>query len=209
MAADPRATPLLRLASASPRRATLLELVRIPFERAPADVEERSGAGEDPARTALGNARLKALASARAARDRPPRWTLGADTLVVLDDRALGKPRDAREARAVLAALSGRTHRVVTGWTLVEAGAVAMEEHSVTRVTFRPLDEARLDDYVRDREWTDKAGGYAIQGRGAHLIERIEGDPFNVMGLPVGRVVEGLLVHRVIARYPLVTHPFG
>ena len=190
--------PLFRLASASPRRRLIFRLVGIPCLVSPADVEEEASHA-DPAGLCTGNARLKAAAAA----SEPPRFTLGADTIVVIDGRVLGKPVDEREARHMLETLSGRAHEVYTGWSLIDGTSVAAEDHAVTQVTFRPLEPARIDDYVRAREWTDKAGGYAIQGLGAYLIESISGDPFNVMGLPVGQVIQAFLDHGVIPRYPL------
>jgi len=157
----------------------------------------------DPAAMTVRNARLKALASARASGGKPPAWTLGADTVVVLESEILGKPAGDREARSMLERLSGRPHEVFTGWSLVHDTTPVEEGHSVTRVSFRALSPARIDDFVRAREWTDKAGGYAIQGRGAYLIRSIDGDPFNVMGLPITDVVEAFLRQGVIPRYPL------
>jgi septum formation protein len=194
---DPE-NPLFRLASASPRRRLIFRLAGIPCEVSPARVEE-DASHEDPATLCTTNARLKAAAAASPAL----RFTLGADTIVVIDGRVLGKPTDEREARQMLETLSGRTHEVFTAWSLLDGGDVAAGDHAVTRVTFRVLEPARVDDYVEAREWTDKAGGYAIQGLGAYLIESISGDPFNVMGLPVGQVVQAFLDHGVIQRYPL------
>lgn len=190
--------PLFRLASASPRRRLIFRLVGLPCEVSPARVEE-DASHDDPATLCVTNARLKAAAAAAPAL----RFTLGADTIVVIDGRVLGKPAGGSEARQMLETLSGRTHEVYTGWSLLDAGEVAAEGHAVTRVTFRVLEPARVDDYVEAREWTDKAGGYAIQGLGAYLIDSISGDPFNVMGLPVGQVVQAFLDHGVIPRYPL------
>ncbi len=190
--------PLFRLASASPRRRLIFRLVGIPCEVTPAAVEEHAS-HDDPAALCTANARLKASAAAAD----PLRFTLGADTIVVIDGRVLGKPSDEAEARLMLETLSGRTHEVFTGWSLLDGGEVAAEGRAVTQVTFRSLDEARIDDYVEAREWTDKAGGYAIQGLGAYLIESISGDPFNVMGLPVAQVLQAFLDRGVISRYPL------
>jgi septum formation protein len=190
--------PLFRLASASPRRRLIFKLVGIPCEVCPARVDE-DAAHDDPAVLCTANARLKA----RAAASSPLRFTLGADTIVVIDGRVLGKPADGREARQMLETLSGRTHEVFTGWSLLDGAEVAAEDHAVTAVTFRVLEPARVDDYVEAREWTDKAGGYAIQGLGAYLIDSISGDPFNVMGLPVAQVLQAFLDRGVISRYPL------
>ena len=145
-------------------------------------MEEREG-GEAHA-TALHNARLKAEAirpdAAAATR------ILGVDTVVVLDGEVLGKPDDAAHARAMLARLQGRTHTVVSGLHLTGAG----EGTAATQVAFRPLDPAKVDRYVALGEWRGRAGGYAIQERGAALVRRIEGDYLNVVGLPVGLLVD-------------------
>jgi septum formation protein len=191
-------SPLFRLASASPRRRLIFKLVGIPCEVSPAAVDEEA-TSPDPVSLCVDNARLKAGAAAAD----PLRFTLGADTIVVIDGRVLGKPRHEAEARSMLETLSGRTHEVFTGWSLLDGKDVAAEDHAVTGVTFRKLEAARVDDYVAAREWTDKAGGYAIQGLGAYLIESISGDPFNVMGLPVGQVIQAFLDQGVISRYPL------
>lgn len=190
--------PLFRLASASPRRRLIFGLVGIPCTVSPAEGEEEASS-PDPARLCIDNARRKAAAAVA----QPLRFTLGADTIVVIDGGVLGKPADEAEARRMLETLSGRTHEVLTGWSLLDGEDVAAEGHAVTRVTFRTLEPPRIDDYVKAREWTDKAGGYAIQGLGAYLIESIDGDPFNVMGLPVGQVVQAFLDRGVIPRYPL------
>ena len=195
--------PVLRLASASPRRRLIMKLAGIPCVVSPVDVPEDGGKpGDAPPAVALANAGRKALASAGAAGTEPPIWTLGADTIVVLGDRILGKPRDEDEARSMIRDLSGRKHTVVTAWALVRGGGIVEVGHSSTVVEFRDLHGSRIDDYVGSMEWTDKAGGYAIQGLGAALIRAIEGDPFNVMGLPIGDVVDALLGRGVIPRHP-------
>ena len=127
---------------------------------------------------------------------------LGVDTEVVLDGRVFGKPADATEAEAMLEALAGRTHEVVSGLCLVTP-AWELVEHGVTLVTFRPLDARDLAAYVGTGEWQGRAGGYAIQGRGAALVSRIDGDYLNVVGLP------GALLVRLLAdRFPGV-YGFG
>ena len=143
----------------------------------PAGVEEETHG--DPAEVAVLNARRKALAI-------PGELVLGADTVVALDGVIYGKPRDAAQARDYLARLSGRTHEVIGGLALtgrIEATAV-----EVTGVTFKALDDATIDAYVATGEWEGRAGGYAIQGRGGELVERIEGDYLNVVGLPLQRL---------------------
>jgi septum formation protein len=114
---------------------------------------------------------------------------LGVDTVVVLDGVIYGKPADAAEARAVLARLSGRVHEVVSGLAVVEAGETRTTS-ATTRVTFRDVDSATLDWYLATEEWRERAGGYAIQGRGAALVAGIEGDYLNVVGLPVTALLE-------------------
>jgi septum formation protein len=115
---------------------------------------------------------------------------LGADTDVALDGEILGKPRDAAHARELLARLSGRRHEVVGGIALASHGRLLAEDVVVTAVDFRPLDEAVLDWYVATGEWEGRAGGYAIQGKGAALVAGIEGDYLNVVGLPLARLLE-------------------
>jgi septum formation protein len=143
----------------------------------PAGVEEETDG--DPAEVALLNARRKATAI-------PGELVLGADTVVALDGVIYGKPRDAAEARAYLGRLNGRTHEVVGGIAL--AGRIEATAVEVTRVTFKASDDATLDAYVATGEWQGRAGGYAIQGRGGDLVERIDGDYLNVVGLPLGRL---------------------
>ena len=145
------------------------------------------------------HARGKARSVADMAGERP---VLGVDTEVVIDGRLLGKPADAAEAEAMLEWLSGRTHEVISGLCLVTP---AWEEvhHDVTGVTFRTLTARDLAHYVGSREWENRAGGYAIQGLGASLVERLEGDYLNVVGLPAG-----LLVRILAERFPGV-YGFG
>jgi septum formation protein len=145
----------------------------------PANVEEDE-AGE-PAAAAELNARRKALAI-------PGRLVLGADTVVALDGHILGKPRDAAQAREFVGRLNGRTHEVVGGIALAAGGQVVASATEVTEVTFKACDDATLDDYVATGEWDGRAGGYAIQGAGRALVERIDGDYLNVVGLPLDRL---------------------
>ena len=148
---------------------------------APAHVEEL--AQGDPRELALENARRKALAV-------PGALVLGADTDVGLDGDVLGKPRDAEHAAELLRRLSGRRHEVVGGIAIAEHGEITAQEVVVTAVDFRALDAATLDWYVATGEWRGRAGGYAIQGRGAALVAGIEGDYLNVVGLPLARLLE-------------------
>jgi septum formation protein len=115
--------------------------------------------------------------------------TLGVDTVVALDDRIFGKPRDAPQARATLRRLGGRTHEVVSGMAVMEDGAEPRTQTAVTKVTFRTLDDAWLTWYVGLGEWRERAGGYAVQGAGQALVTRIDGEHSNVVGLPVALLV--------------------
>jgi septum formation protein len=169
------------LASASPQRRAILADAGIPFEVRPADVEEETEG--DPATVAERNARRKAAAV-------PGDLVLGADTVVALDGDILGKPRDAVQARAYLERLNGRTHEVVGGIALAARGEIVATAVETTRVTFRCSDAETLDRYVVTGEWDGRAGGYAIQGRGGELVERIVGDYLNVVGLPLQRLKE-------------------
>jgi len=171
----------LILASASPQRRAILAQVGIPFDVRPADVEE-VGEG-DPGVVAAENAMRKAMAV-------PGDVVLGADTVVAIDGRILGKPRDAEQAREYLRLLAGRTHEVIGGVGVVEGGEVSVAFHEVTKVTFRELGDALIDWYVATGEWEGRAGGYAIQGRGAALVAAVEGDYLNVVGLPLARLLD-------------------
>jgi septum formation protein len=177
---------MLILASRSPRRRQLLEMLGIPHEVDPADIEERVEPGELAETLAVRLAKEKAL---QVAARHPGVAVLGADTVVVVGDRLLGKPGTPAEASRMLASLSGREHRVVTAVALAQDGTVA-ERFDVTRVWFRQLSPDMIDAYVATGESLDKAGAYGVQGYGAVLVERIEGDFFGVMGLPLRLVVD-------------------
>jgi septum formation protein len=156
-------------------------------------VEEET-AGE-PAAVAEANARRKATASASALRASSPasargELVLGADTIVAVDGAVLGKPHDEAQAYEFLRRLEGREHRVVGAIALAAGGEVVQAAVETTSVRFRDLDPPTLDWYVRSREWEGRAGGYAIQGRGAALIAGIRGDYLNVVGLPLARLLE-------------------
>jgi septum formation protein len=170
--------PLI-LASASPQRRAILAEAGIPFEVRPADVEEDEEG--DPRAVAEANARRKAAAV-------PGDVVLGADTVVALDGVILGKPRDAAQAREYVGRLNGRAHEVVGGIALARDGEILATAVEVTRVTFKRSDASALDRYVATGEWEGRAGGYAIQGHGRALVEQIEGDYLNVVGLALDRV---------------------
>jgi septum formation protein len=193
----PPAPPLL-LASRSPQRRAILEQLGVPFEVVLPQFEEAVG-GSDPAETVRENARGKARSIAEVAAERP---VLGVDTEVVVQGRVFGKPGNASEAEAMLEALAGRTHEVVSGLCLLTPGWEELE-HEVTRVSFRELDARDLAAYIGTGEWEGRAGAYAVQGRGAALVERVEGDYLNVVGLPAA-----LLVRLLAERFPGV-YGFG
>ena len=183
------------LASASPRRRELLTLIGIAHTVVPADVDESIHPDEAPAVYAERLARAKASAIPMSD---ATSITIGSDTIVVIDDRVLGKPRDRRDATEMLRSLSGRTHTVYT------AVAVRRGEHLVSgvehvAVTFRALSDATIESYIATGEPMDKAGAYGIQGYGATIVERIDGDYFAVMGMPLGRLVD--LIAQVGVRY--------
>ncbi|MGH7570168.1 MAG: Maf family protein [Gemmatimonadales bacterium] len=169
------------LASGSPRRRQLLEMLHIPFRVIAPDVDEHVWPGERPDAYVT---RLS-LAKAEAVVPRAPgALILAADTTVVLDGEIFGKPGTAAEAVAMLGRLQGRTHEVMTAVAVARDGERA-QALDVSRVTFRPADRPTLEAYAATGEPLDKAGAYAIQGLGAPLIERVEGDFFGVMGLPL------------------------
>ena len=177
--------PRVILASQSPRRRELLALVGIQHTVRAANVDEAYTPGEEPAAHAERLAREKA---AVVARDEPDAVVIGSDTIVVVDGDVLGKPRDETHAAEMLARLSGRSHVVMTAiavqWRGVELSAV----EQVT-VTFHRLDARAIRAYIATREPMDKAGAYGIQGYGATIVERVDGDYFAVMGLPLQRLV--------------------
>jgi septum formation protein len=177
----------LILASASPRRRELLENAGIVFSVRPANVGEIRGESEPPTMYVRRLAQEKALA----ARQYPHEWVLGADTTVVAEGSVLEKPGSREEAYDMIARLEGRAHEVVTGICLLTPQGEVVD-HAVTRVVFRPMAPAEIEDYVASDEPYDKAGGYAIQGLASKFVERIEGCHFNVVGLPVSLVYHHL-----------------
>ncbi|MEO7647481.1 MAG: Maf family protein [Gemmatimonadaceae bacterium] len=177
-------TPKVVLASASPRRRELLTLVGIEHVVLPSNIDETMKPGELPAEHALRLAVEKACAVARS---HPDAVVIGADTVVVLDGKVLGKPPTLEVAREMLHALNGRTHTVITA-VAVAYGGLTREVAEEVAVTFRRLNDDEIDAYVATREGMDKAGAYGIQGFGATIVERIEGDFFAVMGLPLVRL---------------------
>jgi septum formation protein len=175
---------MLILASASPRRAELLRNAGIAFTVVPAHVPEQPSAGEPPLAYAQRLARDKARAVFA---HNPDNVVLGADTVVVVDEHLLEKPRDEQDAARMLRLLSGRTHQVITGVCVLAPGH-EQTEAEVTEVRFSPLSNEEIDAYIATHEPMDKAGAYAIQGIASRWVERIDGCYFNVVGLPVPRV---------------------
>lgn len=181
-------SPRLILASASPRRAELLHAARIDFDVMPAHVDESVLPGEGPVGHVTRLAEAKALTvKEQAGGERP---ILAADTVVVVDDRILGKPAGEHDARRMLRLLSGRTHEVITGVCLACPAGDVLLEHATTTVEFCPLTNAEVDAYVASGEPADKAGAYAIQGLASRFITRVDGSYTNVVGLPVALVYD-------------------
>ena len=176
--------PGLILASGSPRRADAMRQLGLPFEIRPAEVPEILVPDEPPELAVVRLARDKAGASAQTGY-----LAVGADTLVVIDGEVLAKPESPADATRMLARLAGRDHTVLTGMAVASAERIesAVED---TVVRFRPLDAPEIAAYVATGEPLDKAGSYGIQGFGASLVERVEGDYFNVLGFPIGRFQE-------------------
>jgi len=179
------AAPLL-LASASPRRRELLRRAGVDFEILPADVDERVREGETPLHYATRLAREKALAVASRSGAEPPRYVLGADTVVVHADRIYGKPADPEDAVRILGELLGHTHRVLTAVALARSDGASLREVCVeSRVSLRAASVPEIRAYVAGGEPLDKAGAYALQGEGARFVVGVEGSRSNVIGLPL------------------------
>jgi len=184
--------PAIVLASGSPRRAEILRTVRWPFHTCAVNVDESCVIGEDAVSYVERLAREKAEAAT------PRRFSelvLGADTVVVVENEIFGKPLDNNDARRMLRDLSGRWHEVLTGVALVDGRTSrSIVAHETTQVKFAVMSEDEINWYISTGEPMDKAGAYAIQGRGARFIEQIKGDYFNVVGLPVRLLYQ--LVHK-------------
>jgi septum formation protein len=191
----PPAPPLL-LASTSPQRRAILQQLGIPFDVVAPRYEEHDPPDADATKLVCDHASGKARSVADEAGDRP---VLGVDTTVVLDGTIYAKPADAGAAERMLEELSGRTHAVVSGLCLITPGWEVVEA-AATLVTFRALTPRDLGLYVAAGEWEGRAGGYAIQGLGAALVERVEGDYLNVVGLPASLLIR-LLATRFAGTY--------
>jgi septum formation protein len=189
-------TPPLLLASTSPQRRAILEQLRLPFDVVAPRYDEGGTSDRSAAELVQAHALGKARSIADEAGDRP---VLGVDTVVHCGGRSFGKPYTTEEAAEMLEALSGETHEVLSGLAVITPGWEVVE-HETTRVCFRTLTPRDIATYVASREWEGRAGGYAIQGLGAALVERIEGDYLNVVGLPAAALVR-ILANRFPGAY--------
>ncbi len=178
------------LASSSPRRKELLELTGLKFTVDGVDYEERMDSGLQPHRLARFLSREKAKAAAKKYNDA---IIIAADTFIVLKGRLLGKPKTEKEAVKILGSLNGKVHSVITGFTIIDTSNRRTLSRSVeTKVWFKKLTEDEIDSYVRTGEPLDKAGAYGIQGLGSVIVKKIEGDYFNVIGLPLSALMDSL-----------------
>jgi nucleoside triphosphate pyrophosphatase len=193
--------PAVVLASGSPRRRQILTMLGIPFTLQSADVDERAITYSKPRELAIKAAFAKA--GAVGAQLAPGTLVIGADTIVVLDDRVFGKPDSPEEARSFLTTLAGRAHTVITGVAVQEAGQSTLIDAVESRVFIQHLTAEQIADYVATGESMDKAGAYAAQGQGRKFIQRIDGDFFNVVGLPAARLLEMLSGYMDVAQYRL------
>ncbi len=191
--------PLI-LASGSPRRKDLLLILHIPFKVFPSQVEENNDWGYAPEEFALNMAKKKAEDVFDRLKDG---WTLGADTIVVVDKDILGKPKDYKDAKDMLTRLSGRKHTVITGFCILSpSGLVSHIEAVRSEVMIRELAEEEIDAYLKTMEPFDKAGAYAVQGMGAFMIKAIKGSYTNVVGLPLCEVILALKKIKALDKFP-------
>jgi septum formation protein len=189
------------LASASPRRKELLRQIGLIFAVVPSEIEEDVKDGEEPREHVLRLARLKAQ---EIARDQDSAVIIAADTIVVLSGEILGKPKDEEEAFEILSQLSGRVHRVFTGFCVLDASDGSEYSEAVeSKVRFKHLTPEEIRRYIKTGEPMDKAGAYAVQGRGSYMIKEIQGSYTNVVGLPLCELVEVLTRVKVIELYPI------
>ena len=192
----PHDRPRLILASKSPRRKYLLEQAGLTFSIIPSDFDESSVTMLNP------DFYVKMLAEAKAfdiSEQHPDCWVIGADTIVLIDNKILGKPGSNEDARSMLKQLSGKTHQVLTGYCICcKNKDTVFSETAKTDVHFKSLSEAEIDWYIQTDEPFDKAGAYAIQGIGTFLVKRINGSYTNVVGLPICEVIEFLINEGVV-----------
>ena len=181
------------LASASPRRREILKNTKLKFEVQKSDIEEVFLENESPESMVVRLAYEKAFDVAENNRDK---LVIGADTIVVLGDEVLGKPKDEEEAFDMIQKLSNKTHRVITGISLIHLKkGIVVNDYQISYVTFKDLSEDSIKDYINTKESLDKAGGYGIQGYGALLVDSIQGDYFNIVGLPISKPSDLLRDH--------------
>ena len=181
------------LASASPRRKEILENTNVKFKIMASSIEELRLEGESPCQMVMRLAFEKGIDIASRQKSD---LVISADTIVVLDNTVLGKPKDEIEARKMITSLSGRTHQVITGISLINLdNNKKIIDYVISNVKFKNLSEEDINDYIRTKESLDKAGAYGIQGYGALLVEEIQGDYFNIVGLPISRLSDLLKNH--------------
>ena len=181
------------LASASPRRKEILQNTKLKFEIQKSDIEEVILENESPESMVVRLAYEKAFDVAKRNTDR---LVIGADTIVALDNEVLGKPKDQNEAYQMIKRLSNKTHKVITGISLINLKEnKIIKDYVVSFVTFKDLSEDSIKDYINTNESLDKAGAYGIQGYGALLVDNIQGDYFNIVGLPISRLSDLLKNH--------------
>lgn len=181
------------LASASPRRKEILENTNLKFRIIKSDIDEKIFEGESPQQVVM---RLSFEKCMDIACNNESSLVIGADTIVVLDDMILGKPKDKDEAYCMLKKLSNKVHQVITGISLINLeGNKKIIDYVVSNVKFKDLSEEDIKDYIQTNESLDKAGAYGIQGYGALLVEEIKGDYFNIVGLPISKISDLLKQH--------------
>lgn len=181
------------LASASPRRSEILSNTKIAFSVEKSNIEEVTLENESPDKMVMRLAYEKAFDIAK---DNVDKLVIGADTVVVLGDEVLGKPKDSDDAYNMIKKLSNKTHQVITGVSLINLKLnKIVNDYVVSNVTFKNLDDDSIRDYINTKESLDKAGGYGIQGYGALLVKEIQGDYFNIVGLPISRLGDLLKEH--------------
>ena len=181
------------LASKSPRRREILENTKVRFSIEESQIDEVIKLNELPKETVMRLAYEKALDVANRNRNS---LVIGADTIVVINDTILGKPKDDIEAFNMLKLLSGKTHYVITGFALINLSLdKKIVDCQVSQVTFKELSEQCIKDYLQTKEYLDKAGAYGIQGYGGLLVENIQGDYFNIVGLPISKISDCLKDH--------------
>lgn len=181
------------LASNSPRRREILENTKVRFSVKGSHINEIIKDNESPEETVMRLAYEKALDISK---DNKDALVIGADTIVVINDTILGKPKDEQEAYDMIKLLSGKTHYVITGFALINLSLdKKVIDHQISKVTFKELSNDCIKDYIQTKESLDKAGAYGIQGYGALLVDNIEGDYFNIVGLPISKISDCLKDH--------------